>query len=208
MPLFLRYLLAVCIGYLLGCSNMAFYIARSRGLDIRRAGTGNPGASNAMLLLGWKVGILVALHDIGKAALAVWLCSLLFPALPLVRETAGLACVLGHLFPFYLRFHGGKGFASSLGMIAALNWRFALALGLAIVVLVLITDYIVVGTVTTVVSYPVYCLITSQFIAAILLTLVALIILYKHRENFVRILNGTEVGLRKAHRGDLRVDKS
>ena len=207
MSTVLSYVLVVLIGYLIGCSNLAYFIAKAKGLDIRQVGTGNPGASNAMMLLGWKVGILVGVHDIGKAVVAVLLCNALFPALPFCRVVAGVACVLGHLFPFYLSFRGGKGFASTLGMIAALDWRFALALGAAIVVLVLITDYIVVGTVTTVLSYPIYCLVTHQLVAAGLVAVIAAIILFKHRANFVRIFKGTEVGLRKAHRGEMRVDK-
>lgn len=207
MSTVLSYVLVVLIGYLIGCSNLAYFIAKAKGMDIREVGTGNPGASNAMMLLGWKVGILVGIHDIGKAVVAVLLCNALFPALPFCRVVAGVACVLGHLFPFYLSFRGGKGFASTLGMIAALDWRFALALGAAIVVLVLITDYIVVGTVTTVLSYPIYCLVTHQLVAAGLVAVIAAIILFKHRANFVRIFKGTEVGLRKAHRGEMRVDK-
>ena len=201
------YVLIVLIAYLLGTSNLAYFIGRRRGIDILKTGTGNPGASNAMMLLGWKTGILVGIHDIGKAVLATWLCGVLFPDVSLSREVAGAACVLGHLFPFYLSFRGGKGFASTLGMIAALNWRFALLLGVAIIVVVLITDYIVTGTVLTVLSYPIYCLATHQLIAAAILAGIALIILYKHRGNFVRIWKGTEVGLRRAHKGELRVDR-
>ncbi|MBR5093794.1 MAG: glycerol-3-phosphate acyltransferase [Oscillospiraceae bacterium] len=203
----LRYLIAALIGYLLGCSNMAYYIARSKGLDIHQIGTGNPGASNAMMSLGWKVGILVGLHDIGKAFVAVLLCKTLFPALPYAPVAAGTACVLGHLFPFYLRFRGGKGFASTYGMILGLDWRVALILGVLIILVVLLTDYIVAGTVTAVVGYPIYCLCTRQLVAAALTGAVAVVILLKHRENFTRILNGTEVGLRKAHRGEMRVDR-
>ncbi len=200
------YVLVVLLGYLIGCSNLAYYIARAKGVDIFHKGSRNPGASNAMMLMGWKTGILVGLHDIGKALLAVWLCGLLFPELPLARETAGAACVLGHMFPFYLGFRGGKGFASFFGAVTALSWRFALILGI-IIVAVLITDYIVVSTAITVVSYPIYCLATHRLLAAAMLAAVSLIILYKHRMNFVRILKGTEVGLRRANRGELRVDR-
>lgn len=203
----LCYVLTAVIGYLIGSSNMAYYLAKAKGLDIHQTGTGNPGASNVMMLLGWKAGILVGVHDVGKAILAVWLCGVLFPELALAREVAGVACVLGHLFPFYMGFRGGKGFASSYGMIVALNWRFALALGLALIVLVLITDYIVVGTVSTAIAYPVYCLFTQQYLAAFLVSVASVIILFKHKENYKRILNGTEVGLRKAHRGEMRVDR-
>ena len=207
MSRIVSYALIVLLAYLLGTSNLAYFIARRRGINILQTGTNNPGASNAMMLMGWKMGVLVGLHDIGKAFLAAFLAGLLFPELPLSREVAGAACVLGHLFPFYLSFRGGKGFASTLGMIAALNWRFALLLGVAIVAVVLITDYIVTGTVLTVLSYPIYCLATHQLIAAAILAGIALIILMKHRVNFVRIWKGTEVGLRRAHRGELRVDR-
>ena len=201
------YILSVLIGYLLGSLSPSWLLSHRKKVDFRHKGTGNLGASNAMILLGWKWGILVALLDIGKAALAVWLCSRLFPDLPLCRVVAGSAAVLGHLYPFYLRFRGGKGFASCWGMILGLNWRFALVLVLVCAVLILITDYMVVGTVITSVSYPLYCLATHQLIAALILLLVSAQILWKHRENFVRLRNGTEIGLRRAHRGDLRVKK-
>ena len=104
------YMLVVLIGYLLGSLNLALLLARLKGVDIRAGGSGNPGASNAVTLMGWKAGALVALHDIGKGILAVWLCTRLFPALPYCGAAAGVACVLGHIFPFYTRFRGGKGF--------------------------------------------------------------------------------------------------
>ena len=200
------YPIAAVIGYLLGSSNLAYFLSKlNRRTDIRNVGTGNPGASNTMMLYGWKAGVAVGVHDIGKAIIAVLVAGLLFARLPLIRETAGAACVMGHLFPFYMGFRGGKGFASYLGMIIGLNWLFALGLGAAIIVSVLITDYIVVGTMITVISYPVYCAITGNYGAAALLSVVTAFIIYKHRENFRRILNGTEVGLRKAHRGDMRI---
>ena len=207
LSLFFRYALGVLIGYALGCLNPAWLLARRMGVDIRGKGTGNPGASNVFALMGKRYGVLVAVFDIGKAMLAVWLSGILFPDLPLIREAAGAASVLGHMYPFYLHFRGGKGFASSLGMIGGLNLRFALCLGAVILLLIFITDYVVVGTVVTQISYPVYCLFTHQTMAALIVSVVSLIILYKHRQNYVRILNGTETGVRKAGRGDLRVKK-
>jgi len=128
----MHYLLILLIGYLLGCSNMAVYLAAAQNVDLRSGGSGNPGASNALILMGWRAGLLVGAHDIAKAVLAVLLCRLLFPAVPLAGALSGAACVVGHMFPFYMRFHGGKGFAAYLGMTLALNWRFALLLLLAV----------------------------------------------------------------------------
>ena len=173
-------------------------------MDLRAGGSGNPGASNALILMGWKAGVLVGAHDIGKAVLAVLLAKLLFPALPHAGVTAGVACVLGHIFPFYLSFRGGKGFAAYLGMALALNWRFTLVLLAAVLLLLLITDYIVVGTMTTVISFPAYCALSSHYLMAALLCVASLVIIYKHRANLVRIWQGTEIGFRSANRGDHR----
>ncbi len=199
------YMLVVLIGYLLGSLNLALLLARLKGVDIRAGGSGNPGASNAVTLMGWKAGALVALHDIGKGILAVWLCTRLFPALPYCGAAAGVACVLGHIFPFYTRFRGGKGFATYLGMTLMLNWKFFVALLVAIAILVLITDYIVVGTMTTVVSFPVFCAVNQHYVLALLLCIASLVIIYKHRANLVRIYHGTEIKVRAAGKGKYRV---
>ena len=204
----MKYIFVILLGYLLGSSNMAYYIARIKKADLRGNGSGNLGASNATLLLGWKAGILTAVHDIAKAAIAVLIAKWLFPELLYSGAAAGVACVLGHIFPFYLKFRGGKGFASYFGMTLALNWKFALAVALAVVLVTLITDYIVCGTVTTIVSAPIYLgIVHHSFVLAAILCIATGVILYKHRENFPRMLNGTEPGLSTAIRGDKRLDK-
>lgn len=197
----LLYALIVFLSYLLGCSNMALYVSKLKGVDMRAAGSRNLGASNAMVLMGWRFGVLVGIHDIGKAVLAVVLARHFGGELPFISAAAGVACVLGHIFPFYLRFKGGKGFASYLGMTLALNWRFALIVLLIVVLVTLISDYIVVGTVTTVLIVPAYMAFTGSLLLSAILSLATVAILYKHRENFLRIYKGTEIGLRRAHRG-------
>ena len=205
---YLAYVMAALGAYALGCSNMAFYLSKLHKVDFRSGGSGNLGASNATILMGWKAGILVAIHDAGKALLAVLLANLFFPDLPNVGAVAGIAAVLGHIFPAPLKFRGGKGFASYVGMTLALNWKFALVV-LGIVVLVtVITDYIVVGTTTTVLMVPSYLgWAHHSFLLAGILLIGTLVILYKHRENYVRMANGTEIGLRSAAKGERRIKK-
>ncbi len=200
------YALAALLGYLLGCSNMAVYIAKIKKVDLRSSGSGNPGTSNAVILMGWKAGILVGIHDIGKAYLAVALAKLLFPELPAIAEMAGIACVLGHIFPFYLKFKGGKGFASYIGMTLALNWKLALIIMAAVAIITLVTDYLVLGTFTTIVAVPAYMGIVTKSLPAVLILCVGTaVIFYKHRENMVRLCKGTEIGLRSTARGEHRV---
>ena len=199
------YVIVILAAYLLGCSNMAVYLAKLKNVDLTK-GSGNPGTSNATILMGWNAGVIVGIHDIGKAALAVILAELIFPDLKYVGAAAGVACILGHIFPFYMGFRGGKGFASYLGMTLALNWKFALIILIIVGIVTVVTDYIVVGTVTTVVLVPVVMgILTQSAILAIILCAATVVILYKHRENFARLRNGTEIGLHSAAKGKHRV---
>jgi len=202
----MAYFIMCIIGYLLGCSNMPTYLAKAKGVDISAGGSGNPGASNATILMGWRAGILVAVHDAGKALLAVIIGKLLFPDARGVDVVAGAACVLGHIFPLFFKFKGGKGFASYIGMILALNWEFALIIIAAVIIVTILFDYLVIGTTLTVVSLPIYLFFTSAGWIAVLASCIATaVIIYKHRSNYVRIIKGTEIGLRSTMKGEHRV---
>lgn len=204
----MRYLIAVLLGYLLGCSHMAYYISKIKKLDIRSAGSGNLGASNATVLFGWYSGVLVALHDIGKAFLAVLLAKWLFPGLEYAGAAAGVACVIGHIFPFYLGFRGGKGLASYFGMTLALNWKLALIVAAVVVLATLITDFISVGALSTIAVVPLYMGFTTQnWLLAAILCVGSAVMFFKHWENIQRIIHKEEIGLRSTIRGDKRVDK-
>ena len=201
----MRYLLVIICAYILGSSSMSFYLSKLQKVDMRSKGSKNLGASNAMLLMGWRAGILVGIHDIGKAVLAVILANWLLPDLAYAGAIAGVCAVLGHIFPFYLRFKGGKGFASFLGMVLGLNWKYFLVLIIIIAVVTLITDYIVSGTIAAVVLSPIYFGISEHNLVIPCIILIATaVILYKHRENFVRMYKGTEIGFRSANRGEHR----
>lgn len=192
------YLICIGIGYLLGTFNLAFLLARLKGFDIRTRGSNNPGASNATITMGWKIGILVGACDIAKAAVAVLLARTLFQEVEQAGVIAGVSCVLGHMFPFYLAFRGGKGFASYMGMILVLNWKFFLIIGIAIILITIITDYIALATLTTVVSFPIFMFFSSiGWVIAIIAAVASVFVILKHIQNFRRILKGEEIGLRK-----------
>ena len=204
----MNYLLSILLGYLLGCSHMAYYISKLKKLDIRTAGSGNLGASNATVLFGWGSGVLVGIHDVGKGIAAVLLAKWLLPNLEYAGAAAGVACVLGHVFPFYLKGKGGKGLASYFGMVLALDWKLGLLAGAAIVLATLITDFISVGALSTIVLVPAYTgFIEHSWILAAILCIASAVMLYKHWENILRICTHTEIGLRSTVRGDNRADK-
>ena len=200
------YLLAIAGAYLLGSSNMAYWLSLINKVDIRSKGTGNLGASNATVLLGWRAGVIVAVHDIGKAFLAVLLAKWAFPTLAYVGAAAGVACVLGHIFPFYLKFKGGKGLASFMGMLAALEWRVALVAAILLVVITLVTDFIALGTLSVSVVGPVGLMVAGQGpLVALILCIATVVIFFKHVENIQRIRNKTEIGLLSTVKGENRV---
>ncbi len=202
------YILAVVMGYLLGCSNLAYYISRTAKKDIRQSGSGNLGASNATILFGWQAGATVAVHDAGKALLAVILANVFFPNLEHAGAVAGVAAVLGHIFPFYLKFKGGKGTASFIGMTLALNWKLALAALIILVLATIITDYIVIGTFSVIATVPVYVgFFAHNLILAAIICIASFTIFWKHRENIGRMIRKEEIGLRSTIRGEKRYDK-
>ncbi len=202
----MEYLIVIALSYLLGTSNMAKYLSMVKKVDLTAGGSGNLGASNAVILMGWGAGVLTAVHDIGKSALAVILARLMFPEAEHIGAVAGVASVLGHIYPFWLKFKGGKGFASYLGMTIALNWKFSILVLLLVGIATLITDYIVAGTTSTIIVVPIGLgILSHSLVLALILLVASLTIAWKHRENYVRMYKGTEIGFRSAGRGDHRV---
>lgn len=193
------YALAALLGYLLGSLNLAWFFSKARGFDIRAHGSNNAGASNAAITMGFKFGAAVAIHDVAKSCAAGLLAGLLFPALPAAPAVAAAAAVLGHIFPFYLGFKGGKGFAPFLGLTLALDWRFFLAILLVALLITLVTDYIVLGTFTTILSFPIYLfLIRAGLVVVAIVCVASLAIFCKHLVNLKRLAAGQEIGLRRA----------
>lgn len=202
----MQYLVVILLGYLLGSSNMAYWLSLYKKVDIRGNGTGNLGASNATVLLGWSAGVIVALHDGAKAFFAVLLAKGLFPDLEYAGVAAGVASVLGHIYPFYLNFKGGKGLASLVGMAIAMDWRVALAVFVLLVVVTLITDFIALGTLSVSVATPVgMWLTTGNRVVPLILGIVTVVIFFKHMDNLRRICNKTEIGLLSTIKGENRI---
>ena len=193
------YLISILGAYLLGSVSMAYFLTKRKNIDARTSGSGNLGASNTKVLLGWGPAVIVALHDIGKGVAAVLLARLLFPELEHVGAAAGVACILGHIFPFYLGFRGGKGLATYLGVAAALDWRVAIGVALMLVVITVVTNYIALGTITVSVTVPAALwFLTGDLTLVLILCIATAVMLVKHWENLVRIKNGTEIGLRES----------
>jgi glycerol-3-phosphate acyltransferase PlsY len=177
---------------------MAYYISKMKHVDIKGQGSKNYGASNTVALAGKRAGALVFTHDFLKAVVAVLLASFLFPQTSAAGTVAGCASVFGHIFPFYLKFDGGKGFASFIGVAIALYPIEGLVVLVVSLVLALVSDYIVASTFMFILTMPILALIQGDYVSFTLLFATAILIVWKHKNNIKNLItkNGKEMRIR------------
>ena len=195
------YFLFIVISYLIGSIPVAVWIGKKfRGIDIREHGSQNAGATNTFRVFGKKLGWIVLTLDVTKGFLASILP--LFIAdnysenqLLLFQLVTSLACIIGHVFPIFAQFRGGKGVASSLGIIIGINpVSAAISLGIFIIIFLLF-KYVSLGAIITAISYPFvsYFLVNEDTRVMIVFSvLLGLLIIISHRKNIKRLINGEE----------------
>ena len=199
---------SLIIGYVFGIFQTAYFYVKMNGIDIREHGSGNAGTTNALRVLGKKAGVVVFLGDFLKCFLAVCLVKAIFgEMLPDSKFLVGLygatGCILGHNFPIQLKFRGGKGIASTAGMLAALDPRIAIAVVLTFLLIVILTRYVSLGSIVIVCEFAIllfmfgqrgdYGLSQAALIEVYILgAFLAVMAIWRHRANIVRLLNGTE----------------
>ena len=189
----MAYLISALLGYGLGCINPAYILARLNGFDIREKGSKNAGASNIIITLGKARGFFCAAFDIAKATLAVLLTGWFFTSVDTFAVTAA-ASILGHIFPFYMDFRGGKGLACLGGVILAYDLRVFGIMVAAELVILLLTKYICFVPITASAALPfVYGFMRRDLWGALLLGAVAVVIFIKHFVNLKRIWEGSEL---------------
>jgi acyl phosphate:glycerol-3-phosphate acyltransferase len=189
---------AVVLSYLIGSIPAAYLAGKSRGIDLRRFGSGNLGATNVVRTLGWKVGLLVFAFDVAKGAIPV----LLFPRFvqgPLSPQIVGILCgvaaILGHFRPIFLKFgKGGKGVATATGVFFALAPLPMLAGMTVFAVVVLTSGYVSLGSLTAAVVLPAMLFVTEGPRSPVfqISMLLALFVFWTHRANIQRLRRGEE----------------
>ena len=183
---------AITLGYLVGSIPFAYLLSRRHGIDLRRAGSGNVGASNVLRTTGVWAAVLAMMLDGVKGTLAVLMAQLLSGSL-IATVAAAFASILGHVYPVWLRFRGGKGVATAAGAFALLAPE---AMGIAAAVFliaVILTRFISVGSIAGALTLVIVAGITDvPGVVAIGATASTLIIVYRHRGNLTRLVAGTE----------------
>lgn len=199
-------IICLVIGYAFGLLQTGYLVGKMNHIDIRKEGSGNAGYTNALRVMGWKAGVMTFAGDVLKCVAAIVAVRLIFKGsecLPLLSMYAGMGATLGHNFPFYLKFKGGKGIAVMAGLIVSTGW-IMVPIPLAVfLITVVLTRYISVGSLLV---STVFFLEVVQFGQMgwfnmapayryelyILVFLLAALAWYRHKENIKRLWAGTE----------------
>lgn len=194
----LKILICLVIGYFFGNISVSYIIGKTHNVDIRDLGSGNAGATNVSRVLGKKAGFAAFLGDALKGAFAIFLVRyLLYPGddmLITLELITGIGAILGHSYPFWLEGRGGKGIATSGGVMFAFDWRLALVAIILFVLIVKITKYVSVASLTIMFLIPIWLIIKypGEIYLHILGFFFVVFTFYRHRENIKRLINGTE----------------
>jgi glycerol-3-phosphate acyltransferase PlsY len=183
----------VVLGYLCGSLASAVVVCRIMKLpDPRKQGSGNPGATNVLRLGGKKAAALTLAGDVLKGAIPVLLAHLLSDS-PTVLAGTAVAAVIGHMYPVFFQFKGGKGVATTFGAVAALVFPVALFMAAVWVLTAMATRYASLASLAAAVAAPLFALVFIQQPAYILaLVIIAALLVYRHRENIQRLRDGVE----------------
>jgi glycerol-3-phosphate acyltransferase PlsY len=197
--------IACILAYLLGSIPTAVWVGtKIYGKDVRNFGSGNAGATNTFRVLGKKAGIFVLFCDVLKGFLATHLGTLLLERDNIVKDdliyyqmACGILAIIGHIYPIFANFKGGKGVATILGMVIALHPQVSLLSILVFLLILIATHYVSLGSIIAGFSFPLFLVIIPVFrqnnpALFIFSTILALVLVYTHRQNIKRLLAGNE----------------
>lgn len=193
----------VVVAYLIGSINFSVILSKKMaGFDVREKGSGNAGTTNMLRSVGKKAAAITLICDILKGVVAILIAMLAGKILAnsnssLLVQIAGISVILGHTFPIFFKFKGGKGVATSLGVLIMSNWQIGLICLVFALVLIILTKMVSVGSIAAAILYPVLTLFIPQnYIVPgnyiIYSVILAVLIVFNHRENVKRLLSGTE----------------
>ncbi len=205
----LRIIFALIAAYLIGSIPTSYLIGKARGIDVRKEGSGNVGATNVLRAVGKLPALITLIIDVLKGVVSVTLLAYIFfsEGLPisfsLLRVLLGLSAIVGHNWTIFLKFKGGKGVATSCGVMAVLLPAPTTIAVVAFIVILLITRYVSLGSILLSLTVPISAAIMGKDIELVTLAVtVCILISYKHKANIKRLLMGTEnkIGQKRANK--------
>ncbi|MBE6577464.1 MAG: glycerol-3-phosphate acyltransferase [Ruminococcaceae bacterium] len=193
----MKIIVCVVIGYLLGSLNPAALISKLKRKSLRENGTGNLGATNTMLVFGKKLGAFVMLFDILKGFLAVSIAMLLAPDIEWLTLASGFSAIVGHCFPFYLKFRGGKGLATFAGAVLAYSpIIFVLLLISGLVIMLIVNHGFILPYYASSVFAVFVCVTCREPISGVLAVSMSALLMIMHFGNLLKAKNGQDIKIR------------
>ena len=194
----MRYIAIIAVGYLLGSISPSALISKIKNKDLRQHGTGNLGATNTLFNFGKAWAALVLVFDMLKAIAAFHIAAYLLPASRVAGLLGGGAAILGHVFPFYLKFKGGKGLASFAGLVLAYDPIMFIMLLVICMALMLICNYSAAVPMSASVLFPIMAgLRDGSFTVFFLTSAICFLVAFMHRGNLAKAINGTDMKVRE-----------
>ena len=190
------HIIVITLSYFLGSIPFGLVITRCAGLgDIRKIGSGNLGATNVLRTGKKKLALFTLLFDAGKGGLAIMIVHYIFHASGKETELsifAGIAAVIGHIFPVWMRFQGGKGVATTLGTLLAIAWPVGLATCITWVIVATISRYSSLSAIISLIASPFYALYLNREEIFVLASFLAILVIIRHRDNIGKLITGRE----------------
>lgn len=191
-------IIAAVIAYLIGSINNAILICGAKGIDVKKVGSGNAGATNTVRALGKKYGVLVFVLDFLKGTIACLIAK--FMAGDNYIALAGIFTILGHIFPLYHKFKGGKGVSTTYGALVMINFWAALIVGLMHIILIKTTNIVSISTIVSFVILPFAMVMINPGENGgnvILTAIISIIVIAAHKDNIKRLIKGEENSFKK-----------
>lgn len=203
-------MISLILSYLVGSISFSVLLAKMlKGIDIRQHGSGNAGATNTLRILGKGPAILVLCLDVLKGIIAVWLGKWLGGDEAWIPALCGIAAIIGHNWPLYFHFRGGKGVATTIGVMVTLSFLPTLFAGIIAILSIVITRYVSLGSLILVALTPVFLLVLGGYPWAVFWSslIIAVFVFWRHRSNIVKMIEHREnkIGSGGSNKGGKRV---
>ncbi|NLK86106.1 MAG: glycerol-3-phosphate 1-O-acyltransferase PlsY [Clostridiaceae bacterium] len=184
--------ISIIVGYLLGSLNTSLIIGRFYKVDVRQHGSGNAGMTNTLRTLGKKAALMVIPGDLLKGVLAYFAGYFIYGG-ELGGMLGGTACIIGHIWPAFFGFKGGKGVLTTFAVLLMFDWQIALGLFAVFILILLLTKYVSLGSVTAAFLFPISAAVFGRETQVLVFSgIIALLVILRHHENIGRLLSGTE----------------
>lgn len=190
--MYIQSAIAAIVGYLLGSLNTSLIIGKFYKTDVRQHGSGNAGMTNTLRTLGKKAALFVIIGDLAKGIMA-YIAGYYIYGGQFGGMLGGTACIIGHVWPVFFGFKGGKGVLTTLAVLLMFDWQIALGLLVVFIIILLLTKYVSLGSIIAAFLFPIAAAVLGRGAQTMIFSgMIAAMVIFKHHKNIGRLISGTE----------------